>query len=158
MIRVIGFLQCPNLPKGHRIVLQYRNEQNLHRRLLSMSPTGKRLQEAFKDYYNQIYWDNANPEPCTNEPNYAHIQHRLSEVKPHLILAFGRIASKALIEIDAPAPLWCCKHPMARGLTQQEIDNFAMEVVTWTKNQQHLLLVRQAPEKLRAFSTLWKDY
>lgn len=73
-------------------------------RLLFMGcVSGKRLKTAFGDLTNRIVWEEASP-VITGQSNgcppadLAHMTATLEELKPGIVLAFGRIATSGLLQ------------------------------------------------------------
>lgn len=152
MIRVVAFMQCPNLPTDRPDVwAAYRDKQDLHRRLLRESMSGKRLSLAFGMVFDMIYWDNANPIPGTTEANPDHMDAVIKYHDPHLIISFGKVAEEALIKLDPPIPMFFCHHPNARYKTQNDLNAFATLVRLWMEQKLQQLLDHQEPVKLLNF-------
>ncbi len=136
VVRIVAFLQNPWFPEGtnQRHIDKYTTDQDFHRRVLAMSMTGKKLQNAFGGMYRRIWWDNASPIPCAESsgcqnPDFEHIRHVIREQRPELILTFGRVAQDAILHIKSVDQMVLnCWHPNARGKTQQELSDFAESV------------------------------
>lgn len=86
--------------------------------------TGQRLLKSLgSELCNQIYWENASrvmgDEASSSPPaDHEHIRAVLAEQQPDLILAFGKTAIMALMEIAQdmwPENLLVAPHPAARG-------------------------------------------
>jgi hypothetical protein len=81
--------------------------------------TGRRLKTAFGDeLLEQIIWEESTREIAGNSrhvfpPDFVHIQAVLAEIKPRVVIAFGRIAGDAVKKVWN-GPLVCCSHPAAR--------------------------------------------
>lgn len=82
--------------------------------------TGRRLQHAFGSFLvDEIVWENASPRLAGQSsgcfhPDPEHIRAVLEEVKPSVVLVFGKVAEKGVL------PLWKGRtiigpHPTARG-------------------------------------------
>ncbi|HYF07664.1 MAG TPA: hypothetical protein VD970_08585 [Acetobacteraceae bacterium] len=82
--------------------------------------TGRRLIAAFgDDLAHDIVWDNASPRLADASsgafpPDPAHIRAVLAEVRPRVVLAFGRIAEQGVRPLWS-GPLIVGPHPTARG-------------------------------------------
>lgn len=86
---------------------------------LFQSYTGKRLIEVFGDDCKEWVWDNASPQigdkPSACFPaDMRHIKAVLSEHKPEVVLAFGRVAAEALQRAKGDFRLITGPHPAAR--------------------------------------------
>lgn len=146
-MNIIAFLQNPwfRPETSERHIIMYRDDQDFHRKVLSMSMTGKRLMEAFGNIYDAIHWDNTNWRPAWYaagrvEPDYDHMT-RVLHAAPRwdLILTFGKQAKLALLNIieEMPNDSWkiynkipvmSCHHPNARHMTQADLREFALRV------------------------------
>lgn len=81
--------------------------------------TGRRLQRAFGEMTDEIVWENASPKLAGHSsgsfpPDPEHIRATLEEVKPSVVLIFGKVAERGVL------PLWKGRsiigpHPTARG-------------------------------------------
>lgn len=138
-MKIVAFLQNPWFPPRtpRHIITRYRDDQIFHRRILSMSMTGKRLVEAFgEDLYCQIHWDNTNWRAADRStgkmvPDHLHIETVLVCEKPVLILCFGNQAREAIKSRPWSADILHCHHPNARGRTQEDLNRFATTVRKW---------------------------
>lgn len=131
-MKIVAFLQSPSqtiFPEDTpaHILDKYRDDQEYHRRMLKQSMTGNRLYQAFGPLYDEIVWDNVAPK---DEVDHAHIDRVIAESEPELILTFGEVAKEAVsnsimaIKIKTMA----CHHPNARFRTQNDLDEFAVQV------------------------------
>lgn len=94
-------------PKGRRAMIAY---------MLRQSRTGKRLVEVFGDWFNCIEWENAS-RVVTGYPgsrtvaDLCHVQAILDEVKPSILLVFGKLARVAIAGCNTNASLIIGPHP-----------------------------------------------
>lgn len=82
--------------------------------------TGQVLRQVFGDRCNAITWEEASPaiggqSSSCFPADLVHLQALLNEVKPDIVLAFGRIASDALVQLVPASKLIIGPHPTARG-------------------------------------------
>lgn len=94
--------------------------QLIARFLFAGCRSGRVLQSVFGDRINKIVWEEASPQiggessacfPADPE----HLRAVLGDVKPDVVLAFGRIASEGLRTLVSPAKLIVGPHPTSRG-------------------------------------------
>lgn len=137
-MKILAFLQNPWFRKGtsqHHIEM-YRDNQDFHHRVLSLSMTGKRLVRAFGELYPLIHWDNTNWRPSSQasgreESDYTHMMTVLARILPDIVLAFGNQAIEACHYIKShdmmPEHIIIlnCHHPNARHRTQEHLNQFA---------------------------------
>lgn len=82
--------------------------------------TGRVLRQVFgEDCSRRFVWDESTREIAGNPrdtfpPDLAHLRAVLDEVKPDVVLAFGRIASNALTALVTADKLLTGPHPTAR--------------------------------------------
>jgi uracil-DNA glycosylase len=145
-MKIVAFMQNPWSPPGtdKRHVQLYSTNQDFHRRLLRGTMSGNRLQQAFGSLFDTIWWDNASPEAADapegkTRADSDHIIRVLKEQQPDIVITFGTMAKEALIEVIGSTRhlrafksphLMCCHHPNARYRTQQDLNDFAMLVIT----------------------------
>lgn len=87
--------------------------------------TGRRLRKEFGDLCDTIVWEEASPEigghAASSFPaDLDHIRASIADVKPRIVIGFGKIASDALNiigpSLDLPDVFMIhCQHPTARG-------------------------------------------
>lgn len=82
--------------------------------------SGRVLKSVFGDRINKIEWEEASREiGCEASSCFKadpeHLRAVLDEVKPDVVLAFGRIAGDALAPLVSPLKLIVGPHPTARG-------------------------------------------
>lgn len=94
--------------------------------------TGRVLKNVFgENRCKEIVWDESTREIAGNPrdifpPDLSHLSALIAEVKPDVVLAFGRIASAALTPIVPAEKLIVGPHPTARqGDTMQRLRNMA---------------------------------
>ncbi len=138
-VKIVAFLQNPWFKPGtdERHIIAYRDDQDFHRRVLSMCMTGQRLVAAFGDLYDQIHWDNTNWRPAfmasgREDPDYQHMLGVMKRISPDLVLCFGNQARDAM-RVVTRLSNWGkeflqCHHPNARFKTQQDLSDFADRV------------------------------
>jgi len=136
-MKIVAFMQNPWFPPGtqKRHVELYNTDQDFHRTLLANTMSGKRLKQAFKSMFDQIYWDNVAPaaaeEACgKTDVDIEWVEKVIAQQRPDLILTFGTLAKDALAEAIVPTAcrVMSCHHPNARFRTQADLDTFAGEV------------------------------
>jgi len=143
-MKILAFLQNPWFHEGisQRHIEMYRDDQDFHRRVLAMSMSGRRLQMAFGELYNDIHWDNTNWRPANHasgkeKPDLDHVMRILKSQDWSLILTFGNQAKNAITLLlnsrhkyyvklnHTRANVLFCHHPNARHRTQVDLNNFA---------------------------------
>jgi uracil-DNA glycosylase len=137
-MKILVFLQNPWFPPGtaKQHIDRYTTDQEFHRRLLAGTMTGQRLRQAFGEtMFRDIWWDNVAPAAAevstgVTEIDEEHVERVIKQVKPDLIISFGKLAEDALDGSIAaePIPYMCCHHPNARHKTTQDLCEFAVEV------------------------------
>jgi hypothetical protein len=135
---ILAFLQSPSesiFPPGtaQRVIDEYRNNQEYHRKMLKASMSGHRLAMAFGSLFNEIIWDNVAP---NGQPDLKHVEMSIQKHSPYLILTFGVVAEETLDHSVGALPLkvMCCHHPNARFKTQADLDHFANKVIEFNRN------------------------
>jgi hypothetical protein len=146
---VVAFMQNPWFKPGisQRHIDMYTHDQDFHRRVLAQSMSGKRLMQAFGEYYDNIWWDNANPIPVfqsngRQDPNIYHMMGVISKFAPLVVMTVGQQAYQGMqliekMEHEVRLPNYIrrhCHHPNARGRTQQELNDFASMVLDYVQN------------------------
>jgi hypothetical protein len=92
----------------------------IHYSLFAGCRTGRVLKDVFgEERCRTIVWEEASPEiggkaSSCFPADQAHLRAVLDDVKPDLVLAFGRIAGNALAELVPGAKLILGPHPTAR--------------------------------------------
>jgi hypothetical protein len=98
--------------------------------------TGRRLKQAFgEDGVYDIVWDNASPKLAgassgSFPPDPDHIRAVIEEVKPAVVLAFGRVAENGVRTLW-DGPFIVGPHPTARGDVWRGIFRMAEELAAW---------------------------
>jgi hypothetical protein len=115
-------------PKVRRRLIRYS--------LFAGCRTGRVLKDVFGEVRcNEIVWDESTREIAGNPrdtfpPDLAHLAALLEEVKPDVVLAFGRIASAALSSMVPAEKLIVGPHPTARQAdTIQRLRSMAARLV-----------------------------
>ena len=84
--------------------------------MLARSLSGRRLCRAFGDWVDRIIWENASPMVATRSDHRMvadvdHVNRRLTEIQPDVVLTLGKSAAEAIIvscwsgmTINAPHP------------------------------------------------------
>lgn len=141
---MLAFLQNAWFRVGtdERHIRLYRENQEFHRRVLALSATGRALKKMLGPLYDEIVWDNASQEhgwvrEHVSPPDPHYIARRVAEIKPDVVLLFGR---QAEIGWDRMAELtnlysfpdYCVQvlrapHPMARG-SAEHLKKIALRV------------------------------
>jgi hypothetical protein len=90
---------------------------------LSHSHTGIRMKEMFPDNYKVIV-TNASPKMGKKSsdcfpPDIRHLKRVIKRTKPDIILAAGRMAQKAIDEIQPSCKVMKVPHPAWRGLSHK---------------------------------------
>lgn len=132
----------PGTAQSH--IDMYTHDQDFHRRVLGMSMSGRRLMQAFGEYYDKIWWDNANPLPVDKpdgrqKPNVHHMISVICRKEPMLVVTIGGQAYEGMQQIDVMEhelrmPHYIrmhIHHPNARGRTQAELTAFATKVIAY---------------------------
>ena len=142
----MGVLQNPWFKPStpDKIIQKYRHDVDFRRYILGNSMTGQRLNRAFGEAYDEMWWDNANPEHATvasgkMEPDPAHLAVVIRRVEPRLIICFGRNAESGVLSALKTLArrqweaitVWYHPHPNARFLPQSSLDNLAREALTF---------------------------
>ncbi len=135
---IVAFMQNPWFPQGtaEKHIIRYRDDQDFHRRLLANTMSGRRLREAFRDWFDKIWWDNADWHPDWYlqklRADQEHIIQVIEMCNPELVISFGSIANEAIglicIGHFPELPHLRCHHPNARHKTQHDLDIFAQDV------------------------------
>lgn len=90
------------------------------RALFAGCQTGRVLRRILgKEWCARIIWENASPQiggvsSAAFPADLKYLQAVIDEVKPDIILAFGRIATNALQQLVPPRMLLVAPHPTAR--------------------------------------------
>jgi len=128
-MKIVAFMMNPWFRTGTPSdwIIRYRDDQEFHREILGRSMSGKALQLAFEELYDEIWWDNINWR-CNPEPDFGHIDRVIETVEPKLILCFGKPVFDAVTKIDPPIPFWGCHNPNAKHKTQEDLNQFAQMV------------------------------
>lgn len=125
-VKVLAIMQNQWLRDPERMRRLIARYPNSRRRALTFAlfagcRTGRVLQQVFgAERCSAIVWDEASPEIGAHassvfRADHEHIRATLAEVKPDVVLAFGRVASEALAAIGPAALLIGGPHPVARG-------------------------------------------
>lgn len=141
---IVAFLQNPWFKKTTRqtTIDAYRNNVDIHRRLLELSATGKALRRAFGDLYDEIIWDNANPRhghtrDAMLPPDSIHMARTVALHDADVVLLFGRqardgwetvLSFKDLDSIGIERTILHAPHPMARGSANEHLQDICMKV------------------------------
>lgn len=107
--------------------------------VLELTKTGKILRRILGPLYDEIYFDNANPNHGWHrrhqeKPDVDHIKQVLREQRPKHIVCFGGMAAtgvEAALKDTRFLPLvtvHCYPHPQARGLTKAAWDEIGTQV------------------------------
>jgi len=139
--RILAFMQNPWFEPGTRpeIIDRYKTDQEFHRRLLARTMSGQRLLTAFgPTMFMEIWWDNVAPKAAVEaagvtDIDMQHVDKLICDYKPDIILAFGKLAEKALDNsfYAELIPYFCCHHPNARGYTMLDLAAFAVQITDW---------------------------
>lgn len=127
------------------IIDKYLSDPDYRRKLLANSATGKRLVTAFGEKFKEIHWDNAskyvaNYAAGKAPPDVEHMADVLITTQAKVALAFGNVAADGLQIVLGPAsfkdncvsriPWHFFMHPMAFGLTQAQLNEFAQRIIS----------------------------
>lgn len=87
--------------------------------LLFQSHSGKRLKAAFGEWTQRIIWENASSvigsqSTANPAPDLDHVRRMLAEIKPAIVLAFGKRAATAMAHVTYDGVLICGPHPAVR--------------------------------------------
>lgn len=137
-MKTIAFMQSPNLDllPAEEDRKRYITDPIFHREMLMQSMSGIRLRQAFGPFFDEVWWDNVNPDG--NHVSQSHVDRVLAEQRPDLILTFGNEAHDAILNsvMAIRCKIMSCHHPNARFKCQSDLDNFAAEVRTWVMTQE----------------------
>lgn len=125
------------------MVDNYMTNQGYRRRILANSMVGKSLEQAFGKKFNDIYWDNANPDHTSTSlaADLQHVKKILVEKKPMVVLCFCASAIFAMryykpIQAETPdlynlPPLEYeyCPLPYTRQITQFQLNEYAQKII-----------------------------
>lgn len=94
--------------------------QLIARFLFAGCRSGRVLKSVFGERINEIVWEEASPEigghaSSAFPADPVHLRAVLDDVKPDVVLAFGKIASNALLDLVPAEKLVVGPHPTARG-------------------------------------------
>lgn len=126
---VLGLLQNQWAHNPHAVAAMFARHPDRRSTLiwymLARSLSGRRLQRAFGDWVGRITWEEASPaiagrSNVVMKMDIDHINRRLTEVRPDVVLAFGVSAAKGIA-----ASVWCGviingPHPAARFVDIQD--------------------------------------
>ena len=119
---IVAFLQNQWMNDPEKVLAMIERTPKARPRLIKyalfQSFTGSRLKQVFGEDCVHWVWDNASPQigsmPSSCFPaDPSHIKAVLEEHKPDVVLAFGRVASKALQKL-CQCKLITGPHPAAR--------------------------------------------
>lgn len=142
---ILAFLQNPWFKKGtqQRHIDMYRDDPDFHRKVLSMSATGRALEKAFgEELYDHIIWDNASPKhgdvrTAAFPPDSVYMAFRIAQHNPQIILLFGRQAiagwdfiqsCKDLEGLRIQRTVLMSAHPMAHGSSIELLRKISQDV------------------------------
>jgi hypothetical protein len=121
MKKIIAFLQNAWFyPQTSKITIyRYSIDPDYRRKVLALSRTGKNLQKATKEYYEQIVWHEANwrhgnESKANTKADIDYMKAVILTEQPDIILLFGNEAQK-LIGFYNPEKCYSFPHPTARG-------------------------------------------
>lgn len=108
---VVAFLQNPWFPEGtsQEEIDSYRTDIKFRRERLLKQPTGERLWHAFgPEWYNGIWWDNANPQHQTSWEirlcaDLKHMFQVIKQQQPLVVVTFGYVSTRAYDRMRDPA-------------------------------------------------------
>lgn len=136
-MKILAFLQNQWFKEPERVQEIYarspEHRQDFNARFLFYrSLTGKRIQKAFGELIHKIIWENASPKiggrsGAKFKADIDHMYKIIEQEHPDVILAFGMVASQALIDMkedhDATKEfkLICGPHPAARYPVMDEL-------------------------------------
>lgn len=131
---IVAFLQNPGFSKDTdpEVIKRYNHDHLFRRDTLKKYLTGQRILLSLgEELFDKIYWDNVILETGTlykkTKPDMDHVLAVLEEKKPILVVTFGVVANRAITDCWDGNHLFC-RHPNARGITRQELDDFARVV------------------------------
>ena len=145
-MKILAFLQNAWFKPGTdpRHIQLYHDNEDFHRRVLVMSATGRALRKAFGlQLYQEIVWDNASREhgeqrDAVFQPDIHHMARRVAEVKPDVVLLFGRQAETGWDDMakktnlysfpDYNVKVFRAPHPTARGSADEHLKKIAIQV------------------------------
>ena len=141
----LAFLQNAWFKPGthEHLVELYHTNQVFHRRVLARSATGRSLKKMFGPLYEEIIWDNASLEHGSvrehvSPPDPHHIARVVAELRPDVVLLFGRQAEigwDRMAELtnlysfpDYHVQVLRAPHPMARGSADEHLKKIVLRV------------------------------
>ncbi len=120
---ILAFLQNQWFKDPARIAEIYARRPDLRRQLnarflFAGCMTGRRLRKAFGDLCNAIEWEEVSRQVASESsgafpPDPDHVRQVLDEVKPDVVVVFGKIAEGIVPMIDCKCVV--APHPAARG-------------------------------------------
>lgn len=127
---LLVILQCP-WRKGR---LENGWNSRVWAKMLWVSQTGKRLLEALPKGAYDVKVCNANPSLADTPdgvfpPDRKHLRRVLRRVQPNVILACGKVAKEALVQVKVNAPVVEMPHPAYRLLSRQMTKRVRMRLV-----------------------------
>lgn len=146
MSRIVAFLQnqwYKNPARVEKMLAQIedagerekRRQRFATRALFAGCLTGTRLLQALgSPLCNAIYWENASTEisdfaSASPPANLDHMRAVLDQQNPELVIAFGKTASNAMLQLRAPEAFIMGPHPAARGPeTMAQLKRIAEEI------------------------------
>ena len=123
-MKILAFLQNQWVRDPKRLMAMIERTPAARERFLKyalfQSFTGHRLEQVFGEECMGWNWDNASPQIGSHAsscfpPDPEHIKSVLDKHEPDVVLAFGRVAEKALRSIGGDFKLISGPHPAARG-------------------------------------------
>lgn len=139
-MKIVGFLQNCWFPPDTKLsyIQEYLNNDDVRRKVLARSYTGKRLLKAFGEiYYANIIWENVSIEVGldpnhSGTPNYDHVQAVINKHDPDLVLTFGNVAKETLDYLllirKIDHTVLGTKHPSAKDFLDEELMKFSDRV------------------------------
>lgn len=141
---IVGFLQNPwfMADTPHSMIAAYCENPDFRRKVLSRTYAGQRLRRVMGDWFNEIHWDNANPNHGVTPtqafpPDIMHMMRVIDEQQPRLVVALGRNAALGMTRVNhlrVPIPVIEMPHPNARGVLDEDFKWLVMSMKLATVN------------------------
>lgn len=154
---IVAYLQNQYFNEPDRIKAIYAAHPDkrleLNKRYLFFScRTGQVLREALgEDLCDQILWDNASPEigsysASKFKADPVHIRGVIEEVKPDLVLAFGKISCEAIKNLELSIPILYGPHPAARFDPMPALREMKIALLRQMKRIEHRIVLPKSEE------------
>lgn len=116
-----------------------KNRHKLIRYMLVGSRTGRHLNAALGPAFDAITWDNVTPvvtrSPSGQPPaDLDYVRQLLAEVRSTLVVTFGQVARRAMLDVDWPGRMFAGPHPAARGpMVSADLVDLGTRIAAWIR-------------------------